>query len=339
MARFSPAGCPESNRSSVRRVSAAIRKLIVHRDMHPASFVMLVACMAVFSSAALSAENNAVLRVCADPNNMPLSNERGEGYENRIAEELARDLERRVEYTFFPQRMGFVRHTLKEQDPSTGAYKCDVIMGVPAGYELAATTQPYMHSTYALVFTSRAEFDALENAEDLLKLPPEKLQSLRIGVFARSPGADWLLRNDLLEHAAVFTHQSGDPAETPALIVERELAAGNIDLAIVWGPIAGLLVSRHSAFPAWQAVPFQPDQKIRFDYQISMGVRFGEQQWKATLDDWISGHRDKVSEILAGYRVPLVDENGKVTAHFSSDEQVRAGAVPKRIPLQLEPYQ
>lgn len=336
MARFSPAGCPESNSSSVRRAAAAIRRLIVRLDPRVMGLPIFVASMAVFSSSALSAQDDAVLRVCADPNNMPLSNDRGEGYENRIAEALARDLGRRVEYTFFPQRMGFVRHTLKEQDARTGAYKCDVIMGVPAGYELTATTQPYMHSTYALVFTPRAEFSALQNAEDLLKLPPEKLQSLRIGVFARSPGADWLLRNKLFEHAAVFTHQSGDPAETPALVIERELAAGNIDLAIVWGPIAGLLVIRHST-AAWRAVPFKPDAEIRFDYQISMGVRFGEKQWKATLDDWISGHQEQVSEILASYRIPLVDESGNVTANFSSDERVRAGAVPKRISLQLGP--
>ena len=112
---------------------------------------------------------NDTLRVCSDPNNMPLSNQRGEGYENKIAEALARDLRKRVEYTFFPQRMGFVRHTLKEQDPSSREYKCDVIIGVPAGYELTATTQPYMHSTYALVFVSRPEFKSLRNAEDLLQ--------------------------------------------------------------------------------------------------------------------------------------------------------------------------
>lgn len=280
---------------------------------------------------------NDTLRVCSDPNNMPLSNQRGEGYENRIAEALARDLHKRVEYTFFPQRMGFVRHTLKEQDPGTREYKCDVIIGVPAGYELTATTRPYMHSTYALVFVSRPQFKSLRNAEDLLKLPPETLQKLRVGVFARSPGADWLLRNNLMEHAAVYTNQSGDPAETPALVAERELAAGNIDLAIVWGPIAGLLVREHSASPAWHAVPFKPDPQIRFDYQIAMGVRFGEKQWQATLDDWIASHGDQLREILARYQVPLVDANGNVTASFRPQAQERTGADPKRMPAPPEP--
>lgn len=295
---------------------------------------------------------NETLRVCADPNNMPLSNQRGEGYENKIAEALARDLNKRVEYTFFPQRMGFVRHTLKQQDPNTNEFKCDVIIGVPAGYELTATTQPYMHSTYALVFASRPDFRTLRSAEDLLKLPREKLEKLRIGVFAKSPGADWLLRNNLIEHAVMYTNQSGDPAETPAHVIERGLAAGDIDLAIIWGPIAGLLLREHSGSPAWNAVPFRPDPQIRFDYQIAMGVRFGEKEWKAILDDWISSRGDQVREILDSYQIPLVDANGNVTESFRSGThpatrpethpdtrsgaQERSGAAPKPNPQQPE---
>lgn len=314
-------------------------------SLHLKSFApaLLAACVAVFAcgvvaqtDAPKAGEEAATLRVCSDPNNMPLSNERGEGYENKIAEALARDLRKRVEYTFFPQRMGFVRHTLREQDPTTRQYKCDVIIGVPSGYELTATTKPYMHSTYALVFASRADFNSLQNADDLLKLPREKLEKLRIGVFARSPGADWLLRNGLLEHAAVYSNQSGDPAETPALTIGRDLAAGNIDLAIVWGPIAGLLVREHSGSATWNAVPFKPDPQIKFDYQIAMGVRFGEKEWKTTLDEWIDSRRDQVQAILASYHVPLVDESGNVAASFGPDAAQR-GAVPKRIPLQLGP--
>jgi quinoprotein dehydrogenase-associated probable ABC transporter substrate-binding protein len=257
-----------------------------------------------------------VLRVCSDPDNMPLSNRNGEGFENRIAEELARDLNRHVEYTWFPQRMGFVRNTLKKKNEATLQYECDVIIGVPAGYELTATTRPYMHSTYALVFRSRREFESLQTAADLLKLPPALRKSLRIGVFAKSPGSDWLLRNDMIEQAAIYAAQSGDPAEHPALTIEREMAAGKIDVAILWGPIAGLLVRQHAAPSPWRAVPFTPDPSIKFDYQIAMGVRFGEKDWQSTLDQWIASHRDKVQQILLGYRIPILDENGKVTADF-----------------------
>ncbi|HEY4365760.1 MAG TPA: quinoprotein dehydrogenase-associated putative ABC transporter substrate-binding protein [Steroidobacteraceae bacterium] len=282
--------------------------------------LLLAACLALPAMPAYAQQAETVLRVCSDPDNMPLSNRNGEGFENRIAEELARDLGRHVEYTWFPQRMGFVRNTLKKKNDTTQQYECDLIIGVPAGYELTATTKPYMHSTYALVFPSRGEFNDLKTADDLLKLPPARLKALRIGVFAQSPGSDWLLRNGMIERAAMYAAQSGDPAENPGLIIGREMAAGKIDMAIVWGPIAGLLVREQAAHAPWRAVPFAPDPAIKFDYQIAMGVRFGEKQWQNTLDEWIAAHRDKVREILLGYRVPMVDESGKVTADFREQQ-------------------
>jgi quinoprotein dehydrogenase-associated probable ABC transporter substrate-binding protein len=266
----------------------------------------LVAALAAFAFVAAPAQEDSVLRVCADPNNMPQSHRDGSGYENRIAQELARDLGRSLEYTYFPQRMGFVRNTLRKQDEQSGQYKCDVIIGVPAGYELTATTQPYMRSTYALVFPSHDRLDELRSADDLLKLPAQELQAMRIGVFAQSPGADWLLRNRLIDRAVTYAQQSGDPDETPTSVIERELEAGNIDAAIVWGPIAGFLVGQHTD-ARWRAVPFKSDQQIKFDYEISMGVRFGEKEWKATLDEWIAGHRERIEQILTEYRVPLVE--------------------------------
>ncbi len=300
---------------------------------------MLGVCAVLFSSAAFGqaepqpAAAERALRVCADPDNLPLSNARGEGYENKIAEQLARDLGRQLEYTYFPQRMGFVRNTLRQKDPQTQQFKCDVIIGVPKGYELTATTRPYMRSTYALLFRHRPELESLETADDLLKLAPERLRALRIGVFGRSPGADWLLRNDLLDRAVMYAPQSGDPAEHPALTVERDLADEKIDLAIVWGPIAGFLVRSHSGFPAWRAVPFVPDRQIKFDYEISMGVRFGEKEWKDTLDQWIATHEQNVRGILASFSVPLLDAEGNFTADFRSAERLRADGVRKDIPL------
>jgi quinoprotein dehydrogenase-associated probable ABC transporter substrate-binding protein len=304
---------------------------------------MLCVSALLFASAVLgqseprSPAADHTLRVCADPDNLPLSNARGEGYENKIAEQLARDLGRQVQYTYFPQRMGFVRNTLRLRDEQTQQFKCDVIIGVPKGYELTATTRPYMRSTYALVFRHRPELENLETADDLLKLAPERLRALRIGVFGRSPGADWLLRNELIERAVVYSPQSGDPAENPAHTIERDLTADKIDLAILWGPMAGFLVSRHSDSPAWRAVPFTPEREIKFDYEISMGVRFGEKEWKDTLDQWIASHEESVRGILTSFRVPLVDADGKVSADFRSAERLRADGVPKRIPLQVDP--
>lgn len=250
-----------------------------------------------------------VLKVCADPNNLPQSDKDGQGYENKLAEALARDLGKRVEYTFFPQRMGFVRNTLRARDDQTRVYKCDVIIGVPKGYELTATTRPYMRSVYAMVVPPQARLGSLSAPEDLLKLPQEKLQSLRIGIFARTPPTDWLLQNGLIDRAVLYPAQSGDPDEHPANVIERDLEAGKIDLAMVWGPVAGFLADRHKA-EKWTMVPFKPDPRLHFDYEIAMGVRFGEDEWRKTLDDWIATHGKDIEQILVSYRIPLLQTSG-----------------------------
>jgi quinoprotein dehydrogenase-associated probable ABC transporter substrate-binding protein len=241
---------------------------------------------------------------------MPQSDKNGAGYENKLAEALAKDLGKKVTYTYFPQRMGFVRNTLNGRDQATGAFKCDLIIGVPKGYELTATTQPYMHSTYALVVPARAQLGKLQSPEDLLKLPKERLQKLRFGIFARTPATDWLLRNGLIDQAALYAPQSADPDEHPAGIIERDLSEGKIDIAVVWGPVAGFLAQRHHGADGWTLVPFKVDPQIRFDYEMSMGVRFADKEWKSTLDQWISAHKPEIDKILVSYDIPLLETSG-----------------------------
>jgi quinoprotein dehydrogenase-associated probable ABC transporter substrate-binding protein len=254
----------------------------------------------------LAASPSKALKICADPNSLPQSDQNGAGYENELARALARDLGKPVEYTYFPQRMGFVRNTLKHRDEATGEFECDLIVGVPIGFEPAATTQAYMRSTYALVVPARAHLGTLRDPNELLQLPKERLQHLRFGVFSKSPATDWLLRSGLIERATFYAPQSGDVNEHPAGIVERDLARGAIDVAIVWGPVAGFLASRHPGPDKWTAVPFKPDPEIRFDYEIAMGVRFGEKEWKNTLDRWIAEHHSEIDKILSRYQVPLL---------------------------------
>ena len=256
--------------------------------------------------------DSSVLKVCADAHNMPQSNDKGEGYENKIAAAMARDFKRKIEYTYFPQRMGFVRNTLRAVDETTRQYKCDLIVGVPKGYELTATTQPYMHSTYAMVVPERADFSHFKSAADVLTLPKSKLQSLKIGIFAQTPAADWLLKNGLMDHASLYAAQSGDPNENPQSVVGNELDAGKIDAAIVWGPVAGFLVNRHTGGTRWRVLPFKPDPTIRFDYEMSMGVRFGEKQWRDMVDQWIGTHHQEINQILSSYHIPLLDEKGEI---------------------------
>ncbi|WP_085314394.1 quinoprotein dehydrogenase-associated putative ABC transporter substrate-binding protein [Derxia lacustris] len=250
-----------------------------------------------------------LLRVCADPHNLPQSDDRGGGYENRIAEAMAKDLGRELTYTYFPQRMGFVRQTLRAKDATTQRFKCDLIVGVPKGYELTATTQPYLHSTYALLYTRRGALANVSSAEEVLALPPAQRARLRFGYFAPSPAVDWLLRNGLFEQSIAHAALNGDPEESPGKIMARELESGRIDVAVLWGPVAGFLAREHGG--DWATLALKSDDpSIKFDYEISMGVRFGEPQWKSTVDGWIAANRDRIDAILASYRVPLVDERG-----------------------------
>lgn len=274
-------------------------------------------CCAALASAAVRADGPAlpnndgadgVLRVCADPNNMPLSNNKGEGYENKIASQMASDFGYKLEYTYFPQRIGFVRHTLREKDDDTGRYKCDLIIGVPKGYDMTSTTQPYLHSTYAMVFANRPELANIHTPDDLLKLPPDELHKLRFGIFTQTPAVDWLLAHNLIDQAVSYQVQSGDPQNYPGEMIEHDLRAGNVDVAFLWGPIAGYFAKR--AGDTVKIVPFPATPGIRFDYEISMGVRYGEKDWKDKIDQWIGAHHDKIDQILTSYEVPLLKPAG-----------------------------
>ena len=251
-----------------------------------------------------------VLRVCEDPNNLPFSNRAGQGFENKIAELLARELGWTLEYTWFPQRMGFIRNTLRARDPGSNRFKCDLVMGVPAGFELASTTKPYYRSTYAMVYARGKGLDGVTTPEGLLKLEPVKLKSLKLGVFGQSPAADWLLKHGLFDQAVSYQPQSGDPERYPGEMVEKDLVSGSVDVAFVWGPIAGYFAKNARAELA--VVPFAPDREIQFDFRIAMGVRFGEREWKDRIERLLEANRAPIGAILADYGVPLLDDEGRL---------------------------
>lgn len=251
-----------------------------------------------------------VLRVCADPNNLPLSHRNGEGFENRIAELFARELGWRLEYTWYPQRMGFIRNTLRARVDGGEDYKCDLVMGLPAGFELAATTRPYYRSTWTLVYVRGTGLDEVHRPDDLLVLPADRRNALRFGAFGQTPPVDWLLRHRLLAQMVPYRSQTGDPEQYPGEIVEKDLLDGKIDVAFVWGPIAGYFAGRDPG-RRLVVVPFLPEPAIKFDYEIAMGVRFGEPEWKNRVEQLIDQHRARIQEILAGYGVPLLDAAGQ----------------------------
>ena len=257
------------------------------------------------------AGDDRVLRVCQDPNNLPFSNRAGEGFENKIAELLARELGWTLESTWFPQRLGFIRNTLRGRDPASNRFKCDLVIGVPVGFELASTTKPYYRSTYALVYVKGKGLDSVTAPEGLLDLEPAKLKSLRLGVFGQTPPADWLLRHRLFDQVVPYQPQSGDPERYPGEIVEKDLVAGKIDVAFVWGPIAGYFAKNATAAEL-AVVPFAPTPWIQFDFRIAMGVRFGEREWKDRIERLLEANRGRIQAILAAYGVPQLDDEGRI---------------------------
>ena len=271
------------------------------------------------------AADERVLRVCEDPNNLPFSNRAGEGFENKIAELFARELGWTLEYTWFPQRMGFIRNTLRGRDPSSNRFKCDLVVGVPVGFELASTTKPYYRSTYALVYVKGKGLDSVTAPEDLLGLEPAKLKSLKLGVFGQTPPVDWLLKHRLFDQVVPYQRQSGDPERYPGEIVEKDLASGKVDIAFVWGPIAGYFAN-NAGSTEMAVVPFAPTPEIRFDYRIAMGVRFGEREWKARIERLIEANRARIQAILAAYGVPQLDEEGRIMAVAPDPSLIRGAA-------------
>jgi quinoprotein dehydrogenase-associated probable ABC transporter substrate-binding protein len=249
-------------------------------------------------------------RACIDPGNLPFSNTNGEGIENKIAELFGAKLGLKVEYYAFPQRMGFIRNTLRFKLPGE-AYRCDLVMGVPAGYEQVAATRPYYRSAYALVYSEGGKLAGVRTAEDFLSLGADKLKRLRIGIYDRSPASDWLVKHGLLEQGVPYRMLNADPDNNPGEIIEKDLATGKLDAAIVWGPIAGFFAKR-VAEPRLLVVPLSSEEGVRLDYDIAMGVRFGEPEWKASVERLIAENQPVIERILRDYGVPVLDAQGKV---------------------------
>lgn len=268
---------------------------------------------ALMSSPVAANEQDKVLRVCQDPNNLPFSSRDRKGFENKIAEMLGQELGWKVEYTWYPQRMGFVRNTLRSKLPGSDAYKCDLVIGVQTGFEMGATTRPYYRSTYAMTYVKGKGLDNVKSLEDLLALDPVKRKSLRLGVFARSPALDWLLQNGMIDQIVSYQTQTGDPDQYPGEIVEKDLAEGKIDIAFVWGPIAGYFAKNSTAVPI-VAIPFKPRPGIQFDFSISMAVRHGEKSFRDRIDQLIEKNPQKIRDILVEYGVPLIDDGGNLIA-------------------------
>jgi quinoprotein dehydrogenase-associated probable ABC transporter substrate-binding protein len=241
-----------------------------------------------------------VLRVCADPNNLPFSNERQEGFENRIAELLARELRMKLEYVWWAQRRGYVRSTLGE-----GA--CDVLLGVPEGFERALTTAPYYRSTYVFLSVRARGYD-IRSFDD------PRLRDLRVGVqmvgddYANTPPAHALARRGIARNVVGYTLYGDyrDP-NPPARIIEA-VARGDVDVAVVWGPLAGYFAKRERVPLALTPVSPRVDPpRLPLTFAIAMGVRPGNVALRDSLQRVLDRRRLEIRRILDDYGVPQVD--------------------------------
>jgi quinoprotein dehydrogenase-associated probable ABC transporter substrate-binding protein len=261
---------------------------------------MLITGRAVAQAPGLGSSGELVdlktFRVCADPRNLPFSNEAGEGFENKLAALFAQKLGEPANYTYLPQVIGFVRNTLN-------ALRCDVIMGVAVGDDLVQTTNPYYRTTYALVFKPGSGLDDIESLED------PRLKGKHIGIVAGTPPATVLVQQGLMMLARPYALTVDTRVEAPARTMAEDVAAGQIDAGVLWGPIAGYYAQHVT--PHLVVAPLLKEQQ-RMDFRIAMGVRRSDQDWKRRLNRLIVENQPDIDRILSEYGVPLLDEQGRL---------------------------
>jgi quinoprotein dehydrogenase-associated probable ABC transporter substrate-binding protein len=248
-----------------------------------------------------------VFRACGDPRNMPFSNEKGEGFENKLAELLAAKLGKKLSYAYYPQATGFVRMTL-------GSFRCDVIMGFPQGDDQAQLTIPYYRTTYALITKQGS------GLEDVATIADPRLKDKRIGVVARTPPSTIMAMNGLLAHAKSYPLFVDTRADSSAQAMLDDLASGEIDCGILWGPMAGYYAAR--ANPPLVMVPLVKETAAApMTFRIGMAVRPSDQEWKRTLNRLIKENQAEINKLLISYHIPILDEsNAPITAETLSKE-------------------
>ena len=249
--------------------------------------------------------NRSSLRVCADPANLPMSNEKRQGFENRIADLIGKTFGIPVTYTWFPQATGFVRQTLNIK-------KCDLIIGFAQGHELVQNTNHYYRSIYVMFHKAGNGLDKVESLDDPL------LKDKRIAVVAGTPPATILALNGLIGHAVPFPLTVDRRYESPAENMIKQVESGEIPMGILWGPIGGPLIKQMA--PDMVVKPLNKETKgPRMSYRITMGLRPNEPDWKHQLNDFIKQHQEEINTILLDAGVPIVDEKDQLIGKMTLD--------------------
>jgi quinoprotein dehydrogenase-associated probable ABC transporter substrate-binding protein len=242
------------------------------------------------------------VRVCADGYNLPYSNNEKQGFDNRIAELLGEELGLPVEYYWFPQRIGFSRNTIKKTDPETGRFMCDLAMSIPEHTDFLKPTKPYWSSIEAMVYRKGEGYE-LKTIEDIAKVSREQ-KPLRIGIFDRGVTTKQLLELGLANQIQYYQMMSGDVRENAGRIIEGALAKGEIDVALLWGPIAGYYASVSDVPMTVQPLNELGEAMV---FSFSMGTRYPDKKWNELLNKFIDKRRDDINAILAEYHFPSLE--------------------------------
>ena len=238
-----------------------------------------------------------VFRACADPRDLPFSNEAGEGFENKIAELLAKKLDKSVAYAYYPDATGFIRNTLN-------AHRCDVVMGVPLGDDTVQPTNPYYRTAYVAAYRKGGPLDGLDGLSD------QRLKTAKIGVIAGTPPATYLASLGLLRNIKSYALVVDTRFDSTTAQMMHDLDNGDIDVALIWGPLGGYYALKAQTPTA--IVPLVKEQGgPKLVYRIAMGVRHSDQNWKRALNKAISDNQPEINEILRSFGVPLLDENNQ----------------------------
>ena len=287
--------------SSRARVVEGLRGRPVRALMTIVACLGLVAFVAASSAQGAEPTSAAFLRVCADPDNMPFSDAKGEGFENKLAELIAGKLDARLEYSWFPEATGYVPNTM-------GRDACDLVMGYAQGTGLIEDTNPYYYTSYVLIY--RADDGSLAGVDSL---SDPRLKDKAIGYFARTPPASILALHGLVGGAKPFEVHADDSASQAAIEMIGQIASGKLDAGLLWGPVGGYYAER--ADVPLKLVPLVKEKAGPTTiYGITMGVRPNEPQWKHTINKLIADNQGEINVILEGYSVPLLDEKGNLIA-------------------------
>jgi quinoprotein dehydrogenase-associated probable ABC transporter substrate-binding protein len=277
---------PDSGHSGDRR-----------RFLPAIAFAAIVLCIGGGQAAdRVEAVDRSALRVCADPGSLPFSNDKGEGFENKIADLMAKDLKVPIRYTWYPNSFGFLRNTLQ-------ARRCDLVIGIAAGAEMILNTNPYYRSSYVIATRRKDNLDI-----DMLGDP--RLKRLKIGLSVSTPPATIVASKGLMANVRPYALSVDTRYDQPGKQMIDDLASGVIDVAILWGPIAGYYARQHG--DELSVAPLVKESKaIRMDFYITMGVRPNETNWKNQINQLIRSHQDQITTILRENGVPLLDAQGK----------------------------